>query len=209
MLGACAALGVAAWGVWLHEVVEVKGWSGLAWLGGMPRAEWAGSGCAAAAIALPFGVRRAARAHRLALAALAVAPVGWLSFQFGRAALYGLFGRGQALLALLEPALWERHLASSLALLLGAAALTAVAAPLSLRWLGGVRVGWRLAALELLALALVLPASLLTIALFPALRGQTDLVHAVKMGYPAGWTPLLLGAASFLALGRAPAERGG
>lgn len=197
MAVACAALGLFAWGAWLWEVVAVKGWASLAWLDGFPRAAWLGIACAAAAVALPFRVLARARPARLLAFAALAAPLAFASFELGRGALYGLYGRGQVLVAMLDPGLWERQRAALLAALIGAAALTAVGFTLALRWLAAP-VGWKLAALYLLALALVLPASLLTIGLFPALGGQTDLVHAIKMGYAAGWTPVLLGAASIL-----------
>jgi len=50
------------------------------------------------------------------------------------------------------------------------------------------------------AFVLVVPASLLTIQLLPALNRFTDYIHAVKMGYPAFWTVVLVSGA--VALGR-------
>jgi membrane protein YdbS with pleckstrin-like domain len=50
------------------------------------------------------------------------------------------------------------------------------------------------------AFVLVVLASLLTIQLFPALNRFTDFIHAVKMGYPAFWTVVLVSGA--VALGR-------
>jgi hypothetical protein len=42
--------------------------------------------------------------------------------------------------------------------------------------------------------------SMATVQVLPALHGQTDLVHAVKMGYPTFWVTILLPAATELAL---------
>lgn len=50
------------------------------------------------------------------------------------------------------------------------------------------------------AFVLAVPASLMTIHLLPALNGARDYIHAVKMGYPAFWTVVLLSGA--VALGR-------
>jgi len=50
------------------------------------------------------------------------------------------------------------------------------------------------------AFVLVVPASRLTIQLFPALNRFTDFIPAVKMGYPAFWTVVLVSGA--VALGR-------
>lgn len=44
-------------------------------------------------------------------------------------------------------------------------------------------------------IGLVVPASMLTIHVFPALYGYTDHIHAVKMGYPAFWVVVLIAAA--------------
>lgn len=60
--------------------------------------------------------------------------------------------------------------------------------------------------LSTVALVLVLPASAATIALFPAPNAATDVIHAVKMGYPAAWTCLLVAAATALATRRVQKE---
>jgi hypothetical protein len=54
------------------------------------------------------------------------------------------------------------------------------------------------------ALLLVLPASAATIHFLPAPDGSTDLIHAVKVGYPAAWTCLLVAAATAAATRREP-----
>jgi hypothetical protein len=46
------------------------------------------------------------------------------------------------------------------------------------------------------AFLLILPLSLVTIQVVPALHNETDLINAVKMGYPAFWSVLLIGIAS-------------
>ncbi|HYR85045.1 MAG TPA: hypothetical protein VE422_13265 [Terriglobia bacterium] len=41
-------------------------------------------------------------------------------------------------------------------------------------------------------LLLVLPISIATIKVFPALNGSTDQIHSIKMGYPIFWTAVLV-----------------
>jgi hypothetical protein len=54
------------------------------------------------------------------------------------------------------------------------------------------------------AFLLTVPASLLSIQIFPALDGSTDYIHAVKMGYPAFWTVLLTAVAAGLSRQKEP-----
>jgi hypothetical protein len=50
------------------------------------------------------------------------------------------------------------------------------------------------------ALLLVMPLSVATIKIFPALNGSMDEIHSIKMGYPVFWTTVLVPVA--LRLGR-------
>jgi hypothetical protein len=180
---------LTAWGLWLAEVCWIKGWAGLAWLSGF---NWSALPiCALILIAASYGVSaRSACRERMIFTA-----IGWVialaAFVLARWAAFHLFSRGFGLLPTLR---WEPFIAAALAGLLVSAGLTFAAN----RWLAAMHywTGFLLAA----GLLLVMPLSIATVQIFPALNGSTDEIHSIKMGYPVLWTAVLVPVA--LCLGR-------
>jgi hypothetical protein len=174
-----------AWGLWFGEVCWVKGWAGLAWLDGF---NWSALPiCAVIVVTSSFVVSPGAAWRERTLFVLFgfVLTVG--TFVAGRQAMFEI---GSAwVFPFYDP--FVTLAAAGLAVSVG---LTAAAG----RWLAPVHV-WTVVAI-IAALILVLPLSFMTIAVFPALNGDTDDIHAIKMGYPVLWTALLVPLA--LLLGR-------
>jgi hypothetical protein len=185
LIAAIVAGAFAAWGLWLGEVCLVKGWAGLAWLDGF---NWSSLPiCAVVAITSSYA---------------ASPDAGWRGrtafVLFGFVLMAGAFAAGREAVIDFFSA-WVIPYDPPLVIL--AAAGLAVSAGLTAAarwWLAPVHL-WTAAAVAA-ALIAVLPLSVMTIAVFPALNGSTDEVHAVKMGYPVLWTALLVPLA--LRLGR-------
>jgi hypothetical protein len=185
---------LTAWGLWLAEVCFIKGWAGLAWLSGF---NWSALPiCAVILITASYGVSaRVAWQERMIFAA-----VGWVmalaAFVLERWAAFELFSGG---LALLPGVRWSPFIAAAFAGLLVSAGLTFAAN----RWLAPLHywTGFLLAA----GLLLVVPLSIATIKIFPALNGSTDEIHSIKMGYPVFWTAVLVPVALRLGRKRQPA----
>ncbi|HLK90876.1 MAG TPA: hypothetical protein VKZ18_13345 [Polyangia bacterium] len=195
--GAVLALAGGALGAWLYEVVQVRGWEGLRWLSAFPRAGLAGSVLVPLAM-LAVLVEPGRPSARRALAFLAVSTAVCLAaFALGRAGVYALFEPGHLPPAGRAPAFEAMEL--TLLALVGAA----VGLWASVRALLRPLTRWAVAYLAL-AIVLVLPASVATIRLVPALNGSQDFVHAVKMGYPVFWTVVLVAAAVAVAVKRTP-----
>lgn len=170
-----------AWSMWWTEIWWVKGWNSLAWLSGYNWSAIPICLCIAAVSSIALG-RAIPPMQRLRFVAIA-ALLMWAAFDIGRAALFEVGTAWTTRSGLL----FDTWLASLLLADVGVAfALFFCAhkliAPLR-PWTG---------LLLLLALSAVAPLSAVTIHLIPALRGQTDAVHAVKMGYPVFWTALLV-----------------
>jgi hypothetical protein len=178
-----AALALGSWSV---EVRWVKGWAGLAWLEGWTFAALPGCLCVALSLLLATGsARRPGRLRAAAFTVLATA-VSLGAYELGRRGLLAIpavawLSRREAFEVITLRLAMAVALAAS-----GLHAATRLLAPQS---------PWGLV-LSTVALALVLPASAATIALLPAPNGSTDLIHAVKMGYPPAWTCLLLALAT-------------
>src|SRR4051812_47048006 len=79
-----------AWGLWLAEVLWVKGWPGLAWLAGF---NWSSVPASAIVIAVSGYVlkSRASWGHRLNFCAISLS-VTVASFAIARSALFQIFG---------------------------------------------------------------------------------------------------------------------
>ena len=178
---------LAAWGLWLAEVCWIKGWAGLAWLSGF---NWSALPiCAVILTTASYGVsERVAWRERMIFIA-----VGWVialaGFALTRWAAFDLFSRN------LGPTVrWEPFIAAALAGSLVSAGLTFAAN----RWLAAMHywTGFLLAA----GLLVVMPLSIATIKMVPALNGSVDEIHSIKMGYPVFWTAVLVSVA--LCLGR-------
>jgi hypothetical protein len=177
-----AVAAFAAWALWLGEVCWVKGWAGLAWLDGF---NWS---------ALPIC------AVIVATASYAVSPdAAWPArVKFVRAGFVlatGGFVAGRWAIFEMSRQWAPDYRPLAVLAVAGLAVSTGLTAAAG-RWLAPVHV-WTAAAVAV-ALILVLPLSFATVAVFPALNGSTDEVHAVKMGYPVLWTALLVPLALWL-----------
>jgi len=195
---AIVALGLLAAGLWLAEVLRVKGWEGLRWLGGYP---WAAvPTCLFVALAALIAARGEAvrPAFRHAGFVIAVWATSWVSFEVSRVGLIAL--HTPSLVDFVSVTLWMKlALLDPLIRLVCAVALAVMGIYLGVRFLLRPISRWTILYLAV-ALLLVVPACLLTIRVVPAVNGATDYLHAVTMGYPTFWTVVLVAAA--VALGR-------
>lgn len=179
----------------------MKGWEGLNWLGGYP---WAAVPvCLAIALAAWIGAGSRKRGNAVQLIAFPILAWGLLlaCFELARASLFALHSMGFLLYLpdlLKQGSLWNRLY--NLGLFLGiplAVLLTSV----GLYWavcLFHQRISqWTLLFL-ILGLILIMPASLATCHVLSAIDYRTDYFHAIKMGYPAFWAVVLVGAAVML-----------
>jgi hypothetical protein len=184
---------VVALGLWLAEVYWVKGWAGLAWLDGF---NWSSLPICAVIVTTcsDFVAPDAAWRDRIKFVffALLLTIAAFVSGRWAMIEIDSIWGwYGQPPLVVLYPQPF---------VVLGAAGLT-VSGGLTVaanRWLTPLY-SWTVLAV-IVSLALVLPLSFVTVAVFPALNGDTDWIHAIKMGYPVLWTALLVPPA--LRLGR-------
>ncbi len=197
MLVLLAFLGL---GCWLHEVLVVRGWEGLAWLSSFPLAAIPGCLFVVLASLVPVWGLAAVLRWKVGLYGVLAWGVALGSFTIARAAMYSSFGRFGMMLAM-HPDTRVSYLLSVFGWLFLALVLTSAGMGLGVRWLG-FPVRRRTVLFLALALVAVFPASALTIQVLPALHGQRDFIHAVKMGYPVFWTILLVAGA--VALGRQP-----
>jgi hypothetical protein len=182
-----------AWGLWLGEVCWIKGWTGLAWLSGF---NWSALPiCALVAIESAYLLgARSPWPRRIKFVGVGFV---WMmaAFLAGRWAAFEMFSGPTT----------PRH--SLPAVLVVAIALVVVSVGLTVaanRWLSPLHAwtGIPVAA----ALLLVVPLSLVTIQVIPALNGSSDAVHSVKMGYPVFWTALLVPLALRLGQGSRPPQ---
>jgi hypothetical protein len=174
-------LGVAfaAWGLWLAEVLWVKGWAGLAWLSGF---NWSALPICALIVALAsyFVTEHAGWSERVNFVGLgwvitvaAFAIVRWAAFELFSGGIPGRVGVGAAVVLLIA------GLIVSVGLTISAN-----------RWL--VPLHYWTGILIAVGLLLVLPLSVATIKVLPAFNGSTDQIHSIKMGYPIFWTAVLV-----------------
>jgi hypothetical protein len=194
-------LAFLAFGSWHGEVRLVKGWEGLAWLDGYP---WAAVPvCLAIALAAWIGADQKTR--RPAIRVLAFLLVSWglllLCFEIAKASLFALHSVGFLFYfpeMLKQGSLWD--MLYELGLFLGVP-LAVILTSVGLYWaiyLFLQRISqWTLLFL-ILGLILIMPASLATCHVLSAIDYRTDYFHAVKMGYPAFWAVVLVGAAVML-----------
>jgi hypothetical protein len=179
----------------------VKGWEGLNWLSGYP---WAAVPvCLAITLAAWIGAGSRKRESGGRFIAFLILAWGLLllCFELAKASLYILHSVGFLWYfpdLLKQGSLWSRL--HDLGLFLGiplAVLLTSV----GLYWavcLFHQRISrWTLLIL-ILGLILIMPASLATCHVLSAVDYRTDYFHAVKMGYPAFWAVVLVGAAVML-----------
>jgi hypothetical protein len=187
------ALGLVAFGLWLWEVLKVKGWPGLAWLNGYPYAAIGVVALVAVAILVVVGDRRTP-ARRFAAFLACATSIGLGCFELARESIFALYSRDH--LAILNAGSLASRIGTvaAIAALPVAAVLAAVGIWAAVRFFLRRLTAWTILFL-VVALGLVVPASMLTVRVFPALYGYTDHVHAVKMGYPVFWVVVLVAAA--------------
>lgn len=191
-------LGVLSSAAWLGEVVLLKGWDGLRWLEGYPSASFVGVACVALSVLVPIHVKHRISVGRASLFVAIAFAIGWFSFDLARSCLYELHSPSAAFMALsMDPSMAWHFTFRNLAGLASAALLSAVGFTVAVR-LFLARVSWWMAGLFLAAIALVMPVSMLTILVVPALNGKTDYLYVVKMGYPLFWTNILMGLVGWL-----------
>lgn len=205
--------GAVSLALWRSEIELIKGWAGLNWLNGYPRAAVpicvlvAASVLVAVVAAMQPGARDAVRARGVARTygtfVAVAAGIAWVSFEIARQWLR----TSHAWLMFSPPPLttrigWLIPPVASIALCAAGIFVTVDRLLLRLRI-------WSVA-LFAAALILAMPASWLLLQLLPA-HGYTDEIHAIKAGYPTLWTTILMGAAGAAAarFGRrdAPNER--
>lgn len=170
---------VVAWSLWLGEVCIVKGWEGVAWLSGF---NWASLPICVVIVVVTaiFVPSRGLQTSKLKFVGTGVV-ITVIAFFLARRSAFELFSGATT--------------ASIGVMAFATLALTATAVSVGLtiagnRWLSKLH-RWT-AGLLILGLVLTLPMSYVTIRLLPALNGSTDMVHAVKMGYPVFWTVILV-----------------
>jgi hypothetical protein len=177
----------AAWGLWLAEVLWVKGWAGLAWAAGF---NWSAlPACALVVLMASYLVTPQARWPDRAMFLGVAWVIAVSAFAMARWAVLELFSGGFPGRAVPGPGF----------VLLIAWVIVPVGLTIAgKRWLAPLHY-WT-GTLVAAGLLVVLPLSFATIKVFPAFNGSTDQIHAIKMGYPVFWTAVLIPVA--MALGR-------
>jgi hypothetical protein len=169
----------AAWGLWLAEIYWNKNWAGLSWVSGF---NWSSIPiCAMIASVSSFvAVSPIPSTRRFKFIGLSFALM-LAAFTLARWAIFNLFSGGYVDWGLIPAgmALVTAWASVSIGLTVAANRLLVQLHPLT-------------CILTAFALVLVLPLAFATIAIFPALNGSRDYIHAIKMGYPVFWTALLV-----------------
>jgi hypothetical protein len=174
---AIAALAMLAWCLWYAGIVWFNGREGLNWLEGF---HWGAIPvCAVIAAACAAAVARQNGPGRLLLFTAVASAICFAAFVAGRAELYQIFGG----LNLIEDA------ASPVRLALYGIALSIALPGLASRLLTPLH--WWTALYSAAALPLAVILASLTAIYFPGGR-HADLFNAIRLGYPAFWTALLL-----------------
>jgi hypothetical protein len=196
-------IAVFANALWLGEIVWIKGWAGTNWLKGSM-----GSAlliCLLVPVAVLLMVDRFQRLPPTKISGFVLisAIVLMICYEITRASLFRIHALG------FLDHLMQGHLRQNLsdfAVLAGipfAIALAGLILPVILNLM--IQPMKRTAFFYFVgAFLLTVPASLVSIHIFPALDGSTDYIHAVKMGYPAFWTVLLTAVAAGLSRQKEP-----
>ena len=171
---------VVAFAMWQYELLYVVGWAGTAWVGieacVLPIIGVTGLTVLFARPVRPLPAAVFFVLHlglvRLVYAATFVLPLYVVSQLMGQVPDWVAFVAGITTVGLIP-----------LGYALGLWVLMRLVRPVRLRWV------W----LWSFLLTIAVPLGVLTGALVPAHNGDTDLFHAVKMGWPAAWTVLLVG----------------
>lgn len=180
LLGAFIVLAgaFASWGLWISEVLWVKGWNGLAWLNSF---NWASVPiCAIILFTSSYLIapRAAVKSRTMfvgvgsLLAVIAFVAARWAVLELSAS----MFGASWMLPIFVLASSW----------LTQAVGLAVIANG----YLASVRI-WT-APLLAAALVLVWPLSLWTIRLLPAFNGSIGEIHSIKMGYPVFWTAIIV-----------------
>jgi hypothetical protein len=190
--------------LWPGEVVWLKGWASLAWL---DEFNWSSLPiCAVIVVTASYIVSADAPwRERTKFVAFGFAITIW-AFKEGRWAIMELFMDLPAAWPGYKPAITQVPsdvAVSAGTLVVSGLAVSAGLAAAASRWLAPLHV-WT-TVVVIVALLLVLPLSVITVMEFPALNGETDEIHAIKMGYPVLWTVLLVPLALRLGRKRRPA----
>jgi hypothetical protein len=176
---------LAAWGLWFAELLWIKGWTGLAWLSGF---NWSAVPiCALLSLITSYFVGAKRESPTRLVFVAVVFTVSIASFAIERQIAFHLFSGG-------FPGR-SSFAFGTLAIIVGLVSSAALAYSAN-RWLAPMH-SW-VGILVAIALLAVLPLSVATIKLFPAVNGSTDQLHSIKMGYPVFWTCLLIPLALWL-----------
>jgi hypothetical protein len=189
------ALGLAAQQIWFWEIILIKGWAGLQWTG----PPYMGVGLMTILIATALMVAASADEHfpsdtprRLAFIFLTSLLLSLILLATAIVLMLGLNPRTFVLLCVDSVI---ACIIMNLIVFPGALAALVFATGMTIRSL----LHEFAAAITIhpfrnivLALLLMPPAAIVTIQVFPAISGSRDYIHAVKMGYPAFWSVVLL-----------------
>jgi hypothetical protein len=179
-----------AWGLWLAEVIWEKGWAGGAWLSGF---NWSVLPICALTVATgSYFVDKGAEFSRRikfigaawSFIIVAFIFVRWMCIAHFRQIYHVEMG------PMRMPNFVELFISLIVILLVGVIGLSVSLVIIANQWLSPMRRwSWFIISIGLL---LVLPLSYSTILVFPAISGDTDTIHSIKMGYPVFWTTVLV-----------------
>ncbi len=187
-VAAVLAAALAAWAAWYAGIGWFNGSEGIEWLNGF---QWGAlPACAAIAVACAAAMARDYNLPRLLAFIAAATALSFAAFAGARDEIYAFHSY-----VFMPPAP-----AHSVWLALYWLCVSAGLAWLANRLLAPVR--WRAALYLAAGLILAVYFAYLTVSIFPAGRHE-DMYNAIRLGYPAFWTAILLPAA--LRLGRKPA----
>ncbi len=189
------ALGLTAQQIWFWEIILIKGWAGLNWTG--PPFVGAGMMTILIAVALVVAasrkdVFRSGTPDRMVFILIASGLLFVIFLVTAGVLMLGHDPRPFMLLCI-DSAI--ACLIAYLLTVLGPLVALTYAAALTIRNLlrrFGAALSVRPLRNIVVALLLMPPVSILTIEIFPAISGSRDYIHAVKMGYPAFWSVVLL-----------------
>ncbi|MGB4775670.1 MAG: hypothetical protein WBP45_10880 [Daejeonella sp.] len=177
-------LSLAGTGLWLYEILGLKGWYSLNWLEGQLYSPYAATLMAVIAFIIPFIISKQVSAKKIILPVIILYGISILCFEAGKQLCYALYCRF---------CFWTMK---EYILIFSAAFILFVSIGISF-WLVTDKLIRRNKKINMLFISMLtlaaVPLSLLTIQLSPGFGSQTDWVDTVKMGYPIFWITLLLG----------------
>ncbi len=183
-----ALLSLMNMGVWLFEIVIIKGWYGLNWLEGVLYSPYLACLIVAVTYLFAFFVNQQLSLGKTIVFMVTLYAINIVCFKSGEYLCHLMYcrfcfwGRVEIYLFLLS--------GISLYLLLGFS-----------YWFFSNKFILRCRKMAILSLAIIaflaVPLSLITITLLPGFGHGTNEVDAVKMGYPVFWTTLLVGLSGY------------